>query len=343
MRRLYALLPLLLLSSITVTAQEFDTVRVCTYHLLEFRSDQSAPLEELRIILNAIRPNILFVQEVIDSSAFAHFRDSIAARLNRPLSTPFLLQPNEHMYYTAIFYDSSLFDRPRIQYLPDLPRQTIALRLYRKGLVVEDSIDFIACHWRGGPRRQDANQRHDQAKIVRDYLSAPNAQLPHDTNAKVVFGGDLNLATSLSSEPAYERITYEGPGMLIDPIGRPGAWQENEAFADIHTTSTRTRLFGSGSYDGMQNRFDQLFLSPMLMEQYVPASYTTFGNDGQHFNDSINALPNLAAGPVMAQALHDASDHLPVYLDLVFPRVVTDVLDGIQSSEQLDLVSRERQ
>lgn len=53
--------------------------------------------------------------------------------------------------------------------------------------------------------------------------------------------------------------------------------------------------------------------------------------------ESINALPNFAVGPELAQALHDASDHLPVYLDLVFPRVTTDVREE-RLEIRLDLV-----
>jgi hypothetical protein len=54
-------------------------------------------------------------------------------------------------------------------------------------------------------------------------------------------------------------------------------------------------------------------------------SYTTFGNDGQHFNRPINVLPNIAVDSAMAQALYDASDHLPVYLDLEYLTVTSGV------------------
>jgi hypothetical protein len=57
----------------------------------------------------------------------------------------------------------------------------------------------------------------------------------------------------------------------------------------------------------------------------VTGSYTAFGNDAQHFNDSINRMPNLAVDSATAQALHDASDHLPVYLDLVFTTQTSEI------------------
>lgn len=46
--------------------------------------------------------------------------------------------------------------------------------------------------------------------------------------------------------------------------------------------------------------------------EYVSGSYPAFGNDGMHFNDSINAPPNTAVPPEVADALHYGSDHLPV-------------------------------
>lgn len=72
----------------------------------------------------------------------------------------------------------------------------------------------------------------------------------------------------------------------------------------------------------------QILISRSMQENYAPGSYTTFGNDGMHFGDSINAGTNTAVSAEMANALHAASDHLPVYLDLVFKRTVTSVRDG---------------
>ncbi len=50
---------------------------------------------------------------------------------------------------------------------------------------------------------------------------------------------------------------------------------------------------------------------------YVADSYTTFGNDGMHFNDDINTQPNTAVSPVVADALQLASDHLPIFADFL--------------------------
>ena len=44
---------------------------------------------------------------------------------------------------------------------------------------------------------------------------------------------------------------------------------------------------------------------------YIPNSYKPYGNDGNHYNDSINKRPNTAVPDSIADALHYASDHLP--------------------------------
>ena len=63
--------------------------------------------------------------------------------------------------------------------------------------------------------------------------------------------------------------------------------------------------------------------------RYVPNSYKAIGNDGYHFNQSVNQGYNYAVSSELAQALHDCSDHLPVTMKLY-----TDVPGlGIDESE----------
>ena len=52
---------------------------------------------------------------------------------------------------------------------------------------------------------------------------------------------------------------------------------------------------------------------------YVDDTYIAFGNDGQHFNQAINSGTNSAVSQAMADALHAASDHLPVFASFQFP------------------------
>jgi len=101
----------------------------------------------------------------------------------------------------------------------------------------------------------------------------------------------------------------------------PGTWNQSQ-YAQYHTQSPRTRQFGGGATGGMDDRFDMILLSQAVFEagdiSYVPNSYTAYGNDGLHFNDSINRPPNNAVGQTIADAIHYASDHIPVFASFTF-------------------------
>ncbi|HNL84503.1 MAG TPA: T9SS type A sorting domain-containing protein, partial [Chitinophagales bacterium] len=58
---------------------------------------------------------------------------------------------------------------------------------------------------------------------------------------------------------------------------------------------------------------------------YIPGSLKAFGNDGNHFNDSIKAQPNTAVTPAVADALYYVSDHLPVIEKFKFSPVILPV------------------
>jgi hypothetical protein len=51
---------------------------------------------------------------------------------------------------------------------------------------------------------------------------------------------------------------------------------------------------------------------------YVTNSFVNYGNDGNHYNDSINHPPNAVVSQQIANAIHYASDHLPIFLKLKF-------------------------
>jgi cysteinyl-tRNA synthetase len=52
---------------------------------------------------------------------------------------------------------------------------------------------------------------------------------------------------------------------------------------------------------------------------YKPGSYIVFGNDGKHLNKAVNKPENKIVSKEIADALHKASDHLPVVIELEPP------------------------
>ena len=71
----------------------------------------------------------------------------------------------------------------------------------------------------------------------------------------------------------------------------------------------------------MDDRFDVLLVSNSLLQpggmDVLVNSHTTFGNDGNHFDLAINNGANGAVADSVANALHAAADHLPVFADFV--------------------------
>ena len=319
MRRYLFLSLFCLTVAISLNAQVPDTVRVCTYNLLQFGADDTNRVDEFRLVLNEIQPHILVVQEVMTDEGLNLLRDSVAALLNRPLASISFGNPHSESF-VAVFYDSTSLVVTAERYL------TGSVRLQPTGLfrLKNRSIQFafVAGHWREGDSEQDATLRYRDGN--RAFLGQQEwRESVPDSNRTLLtfFAGDMNVYSS--EEPGYKAIlgdsTSQGVRIgLEDPIGRPGDWHNNQEFTSVHTRSTRTRPFGGGVARGLDDRFDQILVSPELLAMVLPGSYTTFGNDGQHFNDSINAQPNTAVSAEMAQALHDASDHLPVYVDFVF-------------------------
>jgi len=116
------------------------------------------------------------------------------------------------------------------------------------------------------------------------------------------------------------------PFQLTIIVSSPGNWNNNSSYASIHTQSTRSGIIGDGgSFGGMDDRFDFIFFTDDLVSganklTYVPNSYTAVGNDGNHFNKSINSSPiNTSAPTNVIDALYIMSDHLPIALKAYVP------------------------
>jgi hypothetical protein len=85
----------------------------------------------------------------------------------------------------------------------------------------------------------------------------------------------------------------------------------------------------------MDDRFDFILVSSPVYYgsrkvSYVDNSYHALGNDGNHFNKSINSPANQDVPSTIANALYNMSDHLPVILDLAVdltPVSVTSLAD----------------
>ncbi len=301
---------IILFTGLVVFAQNQHTIM--TYNILNYPiTDTTSRNPYFRIIFSNIQPDILVVQEMIS-------QQGVNAFLNK------ILLPNNPHYQAgtfidgfdtdnAIFYKSNLFT-----FLSNTPIRTALRDINEFRLVYNltgDTIIIYSVHLKASDSLQNELLRAAEVDSLRQRTNS----LPPNSNFIVL--GDFNIYRS--GELAYQKlINQSSPGYVIDPLNLTGTWN-NPLYSIHHTQSTRTRQFGDGTPGGLDDRFDMILMSQAVWDSggitFIPSSYFAFGNDGNHYNDSINNPPNTAVGQLIADALHYSSDHLPVIASFQFP------------------------
>jgi hypothetical protein len=328
MRFLYIVL---FLSAFSLKAQT-DTITIVSYNLLNFpngRTDCGASnvnlpnrTDTLRKILGYIKPDI-FVACEIQTEAGA---DSVLTRsLNVYGASNYVQAEFDPQNTDASLNNSMYFNSDKLTLLWQDVIETSPRNIDHYVLYVNDPnlgvlfdttfIEVYMCHLKAGSGSAEQATRDLQTEILMEYI----ATRPQDRNHFVC--GDLNVYTS--NEAGYQNL-LSGPFGLKDPINKPGSWNNNGVFADIHTQSPRTSGgFDCGSTGGLDDRFDQILVSNNVMNgsdslKYLPNSYKAIGNDGNHFNSNLLASPVNSQYPdSIVRALFYMSDHLPVALKAV--------------------------
>lgn len=290
-----------------------DTLRVMTYNILNFSGSSSDRLDELRVIMRNVQPDLVVNQEVIDQSAVTNILNQVFRQMDPDWEAAnFVNGPDTD---NACFYLSSRVALVSQRQIPTSLRDFTEYE-FSSSAMGEEHFRIYSGHLKASSGSDNEERRRAEAEVLRGELD----ELPAGTH--FMFVGDFNLYSSF--EPAYQLLLGLGDnpnGRLLDPINRPGAWNNSVTFADIHTQSPRTASFGGGSTGGMDDRFDFILASAAWMDTsgsyVIPASYHAYGNDGLHFNDAINDGTNQAVPDSVADALHDCADHLPVVVDVV--------------------------
>ena len=286
-----------------------DTLRIATYNLLQFQHENALERGEfMRTVINAIDPDVIVCQEVGSSFYADYFREEI-------------LDPN--VYSLAEFVDGPdsdnlmCFKTEKFECIDVIPVGTPLrnIGVYVLRYIDEDEVPLLyvcSAHFQGS-----SGGRNEQARLAEanEFLDFMNEQ--DHTEDNVLLCGDLNVYAS--EEPAYQALLAND--LFYDPIDTPGDWHDNADFANIHTQSPRSVQFGGGAHGGMDDRFDHLLATQQFANDegwsILEGSYTAFGNDGRHLNQSIIEDGNDIVSEEIANALHEASDHIPVFMDVI--------------------------
>lgn len=288
---------------------QFDTLTIATYNILDYSGNSSDRNPFFRRVVHAMKPDVLIVQEMNDQAGVTSF-------LNNVMN---VFQP--HLYFTVPFNDgpdtdnSFYYRSDKVTYIGAQYISTALRRIAEYTFRHNNSSEVIkiySLHLKASTGTDNETKRLNEATILRNHMNA----LPANTN--FIVGGDFNIYRS--TEPAYIKLTgseADNDGRCFDPLNLTGTWNQPD-YAIHHTQSTRKSVpsFGGGATGGLDDRFDMLLNSLSLTDNLI--SYKAFGNDGNHYNDSINRLPNTAVPDSVAHALYYASDHIPVVAKYVF-------------------------
>lgn len=300
-------------------------IRAMFYNLYRFPDNPPAKREFiLKEIFNDYRPDLFMTCELI--------REAGADRiLNTALQTENFNYARAAFTPTAVYLDDPLqqmvfYNQDKLTLIRQeaLPTQVREINHYTFILNTIDAatdsvwLDVFVTHLKASDGAENIIAR---AKMIDTFVKALTL-IP--TSHHVLLAGDFNFYSAYT-EPAYQKIIDPSNAIvMLDPIGQPGNWSDNDTFKAIHTQATRTSADGfgiGGATGGLDDRFDFIMMSQNLKQSpglsYVPGSYKAFGNNGNCFNKRIDDYE--CEGPYsleLRKRLHNMSDHLPVVMQL---------------------------
>ncbi len=314
MRKSVLALFVILLSSSAALGQ--DTLKVMNYNLLNYSN--ASRDQYYRTVLRHVKPDVLVVQEMISQSMVDNF-------LSNVLNVVFPGEFAKGMFVDGNDTDNAIFYKPsKFAFISNIPLRT-ALRdiseftLY--SVSAADTFRVYSVHLKASSGSSNEAQRTAEVAVLRNRTNT------FSSGKYFLVTGDFNIYGS--GEQAYQNLLQDNSGddgHFLDALSLTGTWN-NVAYAPYHTQSPRVRQFGGGATGGMDDRFDMILYSRAINQpgkvRYLVNSLQAIGNDGNHYNDSVNRLPNNAVPDSVANALHNASDHIPILSLFIFSPQIT--------------------
>ncbi len=298
---------------LTISVFSEDNVKIMTYNLLNYPDiDSVIRNPRFRMVIRNSAPDILVVQEMTSQAGMSGFLSNVMNAYGNVYSMGQFIDGTDT--------DNGIFFRTaKFQFISNTRIRT-ALRDINQFKIIhvdypDDTLRIFSVHLKSSSGVTNENLRAAEVDSLRKFTNT----LP--PNSLYMVAGDFNIYGAY--EPAYIKLmAATDAGYFVDPIpNMTGVWN-NPNYAQYHTQSPRVRGFGGGSGGGMDDRFDMILMAPAVFNNgriaYVSNSLTAYGNDGNHYNDSINQRPNTAVPDSIADAIHYAADHIPVFATFKF-------------------------
>lgn len=288
----------------------FDTLKVMNWNILNFAGTDTSRVQYYRTVIGSASPDIFVCQEINGPAA------------NKVLFNQVFQAFAPGVYDTCTFIDGPdsdnllFYKKSKATFISQTVISTELRNIGQFKMYIsfiQDTVRFLSCHLKAANGTLEAAQRGREVDSIRKFTNS----LP--AGKFFMLMGDYNLYSA--NEVAYTKLLAVGgnEGQFFDPInGMTGNWNAVSAYSPYYTQSPRLRSFGGGATGGMDDRFDLIINSKACTDTtagkfyWVRSKYTAYGNDGNHFNDSINKLPNTAVSVAVANGIHYASDHIPV-------------------------------
>lgn len=281
-----------------------------TYNALKFSDNNGDRLHYFQTVFEAVNPDVLLIQELINEAGADSLLQALNTNGQEYEKVPFI---NGADTDNMLFFRASIVD-----FISQDTIKTDVREISEYVVTIgSNEVRFYCCHLKASQGAENEQERLEEVTILREYLNS----LTEGT--EFIIAGDMNLYHS--DEPAYKKfVEDEGDNSRSeDLVGSAGVgnWHDNFDYATFHTQSSREEVVGGGASGGIDDRFDFILANYGINNdtgiEYVENTYTSFGNDGNHFNLSVNNGGNTVVSPEVAEALYFASDHLPVYADFM--------------------------
>lgn len=310
---------LLLLNVGFLQAQTGDTVRLCLWNMHSYGNQESTERNDGMIkVLNEINSDIFIIQNIIKDSSISLY-PSIVQKLDKSFTEipriPRQIQDGtkeSRMFYDplkirwveSIAINGGEHDDFMARFIPAKSNSSDTFTLY------------VAAFDSRAEMQRKAQAQHARFIVLGNYYHIK----------KVAIIGALYMESPFDDTHGF---LIQGPieESFIDTYGKK--WMpDSSEFVSLYTNSTRAIIDvgcgGLSDSNRLRYRHDYILNRYPLMENYIPNSYTVFGNDGlDRRNSSITDPPNQIVSQEIAEALQCASSHLPVYADYVFGKVTS--------------------
>lgn len=303
-------------------------LRVVNYNVTNYPSVLLAQRQPaFRTVMSILNADVVVSQELQSQAGVDSFRTNVLNVLEpgQWASAPFTNgnDTDNALYYkpskVTLLGSWSFYPNPA-----NLLRLVSCYRLMPVGYGdASAELRIYSQHLKASTGTTNVSQRAAEATGIRDSMNA----IPPGTHA--ILCGDFNIYTT--TEPAFQKFLEnqaDNDGRLYDPLNLSGTFNQG-GYAPYHTQCPcLTCPAGSGfSGGGLDDRFDMFLPTYNLNDgaglDLLVSTYKPVGNDGLHYNLNITDPPTIPEGAAYANALWNASDHLPIRVDIQLPAKIS--------------------